>query len=229
MKGTYLIVGASRGIGAAVAEHLAIKVDKLLTASRSNSSWGDWVSADVTTDQGIDAIKAHVGDKPLNGLLYLGGVWEENAFTDDYDFLASTRGETRNVIAVNLTAPILLAQALAPNLAKVSDPRIILMGSTSGLECSEPREIATGASKFGLRGAALSLQAALEHLNVGVTLINPEDVATEEVLGDIAKGLSPPQELIPMADIIRTIDYVLETSPASTPREINVFQRSSGC
>lgn len=87
MKRTYLLVGGSRGIGQAVAQHLVANDDRVMCVSRSKSSSGIWIQADVTSDNGVDAIKAHVRDKPLDGLLFIAGIWEENAFTENYNFL----------------------------------------------------------------------------------------------------------------------------------------------
>jgi len=227
MPPTYLIIGASSGLGAAAAAHLAPRA-QVYAASRRPSAHGTWIEADVSIDAGIDACAAALGDAPLDGLLYMGGVWEERAFTDAYDFHNRPRAETRNVIAVNLTAPILLAQALAPNLARARDPRIVLIGSTSALDQFAPYEVANTASKFGLRGVALSLHHALRPQKVGVTLINPANIDTPGVQDDIAAGDFAPQVPIPMADIVHTLDYVLGCSRASVPQEINLLQRDPG-
>lgn len=114
---TYLIIGASRGIGGGTAAHLAETGAEVLSVSRSPSSVGTWIEADVGSVKGIETVKAAVGNRPLDGLLFLGGVWEKGAFTDEYSFLDSPVEETLNMIAVNLTAPILLAQGLAKNLS----------------------------------------------------------------------------------------------------------------
>jgi len=228
MQRSYLVVGASKGIGAAVATHLDAQGAQILSVSRTPSPIGDWIEADVSTDAGIDAIAARLGDGPLDGLLYMGGIWEDGAFTDDYDFLSRPRSETRAVIAVNLTAPILLSQVLAANLAQAPDPRIVMIGSTSGLDRFAPVEVANTASKFGLRGAAQALATSLRPQKIGVTLINPGNVGTPEVMDDIATGAFGPQDPIPMADILHSIDYVLGCSALTTPEEINLFQRNPG-
>jgi len=44
-------------------------------------------------------IKATLGMPPIDALLFMGGVWENNAFTDAYDFLKSSDQETRFVIS----------------------------------------------------------------------------------------------------------------------------------
>ncbi len=80
MNRNYVLIGGSRGIGQAVAQHLVANGDNVLSVSRSESRYGTWVQADVTTDAGVEYIKAQLGDKPLDGLLIIAGIWEENAF-----------------------------------------------------------------------------------------------------------------------------------------------------
>lgn len=224
-KGTYLIVGASRGLGAAVAAHLAPRVDRLFTASRTHAAQGTWIQADVATDEGLDALRAAVGDGPLDGLLFLGGTWEQDAFTKDYDFARSPRAETRAVIAVNLIAPILLTQGLADNLALAPNPRVVFIGALSGLDNAATVEVANTASKFGLRGAAQALALALRPQGIGVTVVNPGNLATPEVLEDIAGGAFGAQVPIPLEDLLRTLDYLLSLSADAVPQDINLMQK----
>jgi NAD(P)-dependent dehydrogenase (short-subunit alcohol dehydrogenase family) len=218
-----LVVGGSRGIGAAAAVHLVAQGHDVLAVSRGPAVAGTWVRADVTTDAGIAAIVAAVGDGALDALLYLGGTWEEGAFTDAFRFDASPPEETRRVIAANLVAPILLAQALAPALRRSANPRIVLMGALTSKDKAASPEVANTASKFGLRGAAQSLTQALP--GMGVTVVNPGNVATPEVEADIAAGRFGAQVPIPMADLLSALDFVLSCSADTTVAEIDLHQR----
>jgi NAD(P)-dependent dehydrogenase (short-subunit alcohol dehydrogenase family) len=220
---TLVIVGGSRGIGAAACRHFAARGDAVIAVSRGPAAAGRWVQADVATDAGVTAVAAAVGDGAADALLYLGGTWEDHAFTDAFRFAASPPAETRRVLAVNLAAPILLAQALAPALARAQNPRIVLMGALSGRDNAASVEVANTASKFGLRGAAQALRLALP--GTGVTVINPGNVATPEVEADIAEGRFAAQVPIPMPDLLATLDYVLGASAATTVAEIDLHQR----
>jgi NAD(P)-dependent dehydrogenase (short-subunit alcohol dehydrogenase family) len=218
-----LIVGGSRGIGAAAASHLFAAGHEVLAASRGPAVAGLWIGADVATDAGIAAIVAAVGDAALDAFLYLGGTWEDGAFTDAFRFETSPPDETRRVLDVNLVAPILLAQALAPALRRAPNPRIVLMGALSSKDNAATSEVANTASKFGLRGAAQALTLALP--GVGVTVVNPGNVATPEVETDIAEGRFGPQVPIAMADLLSALDFVLSCSAATTVAEIDLHQR----
>ena len=222
---TYLLIGASRGIGGSTAQYLASKGAEILGVSRSPALAGTWIEADVGTDQGIYHIVEAVGDRVLDGLLFLGGTWEKGAFTEAYDFVASPKGEVRELISINLIAPILLARALAPNLAKAQNPRIILNGALSGLPNAATAEVANTATKFGLQGVAQSLNLSLRAYGVGVTVVNPGNVATPEVIEDIAEGRFGSQVPIPIEDVLHTYEYILSLSASTVPVEINLAQK----
>lgn len=63
---------------------------------------------------------------------------------------------------------------------------------------------------------------------MGPTLINPGDIATPGVWEGIETGLFGPPPSIPMADIPHRVDYVLSCSAATTPTQIDLFQRNPG-
>ncbi len=225
-KKQILVVGASRGIGAAVAQHFAQKGENVISVSRSQPIAGEWIQADISTAEGIQSIIDTVDESRLDALLFMGGVWEHGAFTEEYNFMQSSDQETRYVVAVNTIAPIELTKKLTKNLAKSDNPRAIFIGSLSGLDNAASIEVANTASKFGLRGAAQALNIALHDYKIGVTVINPGNVATEEVLADIEEGRFGQQVPIPLADIISSIDWILTLSNAVNIGEINMQQKN---
>jgi 3-oxoacyl-[acyl-carrier protein] reductase len=222
-----LLIGGSRGIGLAVAEYYQDKVTNLVCVSRNSSKFGKWVKADISEQEGIDKVCAVFNDRSLDALLFLGGTWEKGAFTTDYNFSNSSYDEIDHVIAVNLIAPIKLVKGLIPSFKKSKFPKIILIGSLSGLDHQASREVANTASKFGLRGAAQALQIELSNTGISVTVINPGNVATPEVLNDIADSTFSPQIPIPLSDLISVIDCSLKLSQASYIPEINLAQLKS--
>jgi 3-oxoacyl-[acyl-carrier protein] reductase len=221
-----VVIGASRGIGAAVAQHFVQTGDYVLSVSRSQPIAGEWIQADVSTSEGIKSVADTIGESRLDALLFMGGVWEDGAFTEQYNFMQSSDLETRYVIAVNTIAPIELTKQLAKNLVKSDNPRAIFIGSLSGLDNSASIEVANTASKFGLRGAAQALKLALRDYKIGVTVINPDNVATEEVIVDIEEGRFSQQVPIPLADIISAIEWILTLSKTVDIGEINMQQKS---
>ncbi|MEM7626612.1 MAG: SDR family NAD(P)-dependent oxidoreductase [Planctomycetota bacterium] len=213
---TYLVMGASRGLGASVTEYLHANGNHVFALSRSPAVAGDWVEADVSTDEGIDKVVEAIGGRTLDGLLYMGGTWEKGAFTDEYEFLKSPRAETRNVIEVNLVAPILLVQALAANLRRAENPRVLLMGSMSGLPNT--------ATMFGLQGVAEAINLALRGSGIGVSVIKPDNMATPEVERDIEQGLVDEQTPVALSELSRTVDYLLNAGATALPTVVNLTQ-----
>ncbi|MEM1153643.1 MAG: SDR family oxidoreductase [Pseudomonadota bacterium] len=229
----YVIVGGSRGIGAAATQHLVDAGHRVIAISRTPARAGTWVAADIATEAGlrcaVDAITAQLNQQgeetPLDGLLFLGGVWEAGAFTGDYDFLASPAQETRFLLAVNLAAPILLAQALVTPLSRAENPKIILNGSCTGLPNEASIEVANTATKFGQQGITEALNLALNALGISVTVVNFANVATPEVLDDIATGAFGKQVPIPLQDLLITYDYLLQLSADTVPQSLDLRQK----
>jgi 3-oxoacyl-[acyl-carrier protein] reductase len=222
MFNTILVAGASRGIGLAVAEHLAPKSRRLLAVSRTPSSIGHWVCADLSDRSGIETVAQALGSDTLDALLYMGGTWETNAFTREYCFETCSDEDIARVIAVNLVAPIRLVQALLPALRRSDNPKIMLMGALSGRDNFPAREVANSASKFGLRGVVHALREELRSQQIGVTLINPGNVGTPEVLSDLGEGALLGGHAIPLSDLLCIIDCVLSLSRATCVKEIDL-------
>jgi 3-oxoacyl-[acyl-carrier protein] reductase len=224
-KKRYLVIGASRGIGAAVAGHLDQQGHDILSVSRTPSLIGEWIQADVSTAAGIATVVSCVKDRSIDGLLYLGGVWERGAFTSEYDFTQSPDEETRFVINVNLIAPIEITKRLHPNLTKSQNPRAVFIGALSGLDNAASPEVANTASKAGLRGATQALRLSLAKTGIGFTVINPGNVETAEVLADIKEGRFPDQSPIPLRDLCSLIDWILSLSRHTDVGEVSLLQK----
>lgn len=224
-KREIVVVGASRGIGAAVAQHFAHKGDSIFSISRGQPVSGQWIQADISTPEGIKSIVNSIGESTVDALLFMGGVWENGAFTDQYDFMTSPDKETRFVIAVNTIAPIELTKQLAKNLAKSDNPRAIFIGALSGMDNSATTEVANTASKFGWRGATQALKFALRNYKIGISVINPGNIATKEVTADIEEGRFASQVPIALEDVISSIEWILSLSNAVDIGEINMYQK----
>ncbi|BCL39977.1 SDR family oxidoreductase [Nostoc sp. MS1] len=219
---TILVAGASRGIGLAVAEHFIDQCARLLAVSRTEAPVGEWVQADLSDLAGIETVVTAIRDDSLDALLYMGGTWETYAFTSQYCFESCSDEDIVRVIAVNLVAPIRLVKALLPALRRSDNPKIIFMGALSGRDNFPGREVANSASKFGLRGVVHSLREELRSQQIGVTVINPGNVGTPEVLADIAAENLTGSEAMPLSDLVRIIDCILSLSRATCIKEIDV-------
>lgn len=221
-----LIVGASRGIGAEMVNHFSNSGYEVFGVSRSPAKECEWINADISTPDGIQYLIAQVGTIPIDALLFSGGVWEEYGFMEGFDFRNTSDLETRYIMSVNLIAPIEITKGIIKNLSLASNPRAIYLGALSGLEQGASSQVAYSASKFGLRGAIQALRLALKEEGIGFSVINPGNVATEEVLMDIKEGNFREQTPIPISDIILATELILSLSHTVEVGDINLMQKN---
>src|SRR5262249_44339374 len=114
-----LVTGGTQGIGAAIAEELRGLGANVLVVARKG---GD-VRADVTTAEGRARIVAAVNERgPLHVLVH-------NAGGNVRGKLVSYDDATiQNMIALNLTAPVLLSRDLHPQLRAAGGTSVIHVG-----------------------------------------------------------------------------------------------------
>ncbi len=215
-----LITGASKGLGESFAKHLGRTDDVLYLVSRTRPSSLDledgisrhWIEADLTAPNIHDKILAQVPE--LDVLIHNAATWESTAFSRNYQFEAIPEAETRAILELNLTAPILLTQVFLPMLKYSDNPKIVLIGSTSGLENVAMQEVAYNASKFGLRGMAHALRETLRQDRIGVTVINPGSIGWE---GNVSTDF-----LIPPLDIVNLTRTIITMSRQTVVKEIDM-------
>lgn len=219
-----LILGASRGLGYALAEHLAHTGDELLLVARQPArgsvlSHATWIATDLSNSAGAsDTIANAVGTQPLDAIIANVGIWEAGAFADTYSFERTSDEETARIMTVNVTTTLMLVRRLLPNLRASENPKIIVIGSVSGLENSGTKEVAFAASNFAKRGMVHALRESLRADRIGVTIIEPGYMATPEVLADL--GSEQSHRAIPLQDIATLVEAVLKMSRRTNVKQI---------
>lgn len=91
---------------------------------------------------------------------------------------------------VNLRAPIQLARAAAPEMVRRGEGQLVFMSSMSG-KVTTPGQSLYSATKYGIRGFALSLGGDLHGSGVGVTTVFPGLVSGVGMFADT--GLDVPR------------------------------------
>ncbi len=225
-----LVIGGSKGLGHALIQGLhqegrqffIVSRTQPLVLQRNTTITATWIRADLTEQAFTHAIKEAIGTTAIDALIYNAGIWEENAFSDQYDFLKDDPLHISNIITTNLTAAILCVQSLLPNLSETA--KIILIGSTSGIENNRSKEVAYQASKFGLRGLNNALRENLRKTKVTSTVINLGDLSTKipYELGEKAVFDQIGYRLIPVHDVVKVVSCVIELSPAAYLKEIDM-------
>lgn len=227
----YLIFGASRGIGALFAIELPEPDDRIWIVSRSapdNLPTTDaeriWIQADLSQPDVGRVVAEAVGGGAVDVLIYNAGIWEEHAFTDAYDFEQVPDEETARIMTVNLTSPIICIQHLLPALRRSERGKIILIGSTSGLENVGDPSVAYAVSKFGLRGVAHALRKALRGEPITTTVLNLGNIGTL-TYADGVMSFEPVEAdltMIPLADLVATMRYLVSLSGDSLVKEMTL-------
>lgn len=228
MNKTFLIYGVSKGLGKAMIEGLAAPADKIYGVSRSEPTSNHpnfhWIKADLATLTSAQEIKQVIKDEPIDYLIYNVGIWESHAFTDEYRFDESSDIETINMIQTNITSCILNLKMMLANLKKSPNAKIILIGSTWGLDNHNGQEVTFSATKYALRGVVQSLRETLRQHQIGISIINLGYLATEYSLDVTAEEVIALTQgsLIPLSDVLSAIRFILNTSKACCVKEIDM-------
>lgn len=232
MSKNFIIFGASQGLGDAFVKGLPIEGDTVWMVSRTRPKSLDlndgvnrkWLSIDLSSQQQITILKETLQGIAIDVLIYNVGVWEKRGFEDDYTFDQDEVADISNLININLTSTITYIQALLPNLRQAKNGKIILIGSTAGLDHTNNAQVSFVTSKFGLRGITNALREHVRKDRISVTCINPGELAAEIPYEEGAEKAILLYEgtRIPVQDIVSIVQCVISLSPVSCVKEINI-------
>ncbi len=212
----WLVTGASRGIGLAVAQRAVAAGDRVALLARGDgvmaaaSALGEQalgLQADVTdrasVQAALDALLARWGRLDIvvnNAGLHRGGRVGRLAPED-----------WQAVLDTNLTGALNVISCARPSLAAGS--AIVNVGAVVGFR-GFPGDAAYGASKAGLAGLTRALAIELAGAAIRVNLVIPGLVLTEMTGGLSEKALQSMRNTIPLArygeadEIAEVIDWV---------------------
>jgi short-subunit dehydrogenase len=170
-----LLTGATGGLGRAIAEALAGRGATLLLSGRSSEalealaaelpgSGHAALPADLAEPGEAERLAAEGG--PVDILVANAGL-PAAGLLEDFTAL-----EVQRALRVNLESPMLLAQALFPAMLAQGSGHLLFVASLAG-KAPAPRSSIYSATKFGLRGFALSLRSDLGPQGVGVSIVSP--------------------------------------------------------
>jgi gluconate 5-dehydrogenase len=179
-----LVTGASTGIGAGIATALA-RAGATVARSARTLDAADGFPADLTDRTQIDDLAERVGDA-LGAPTILVNAAAVNLRPPLDDL---TPAEWDRTIALNLTAPHLLAQRLAPGMVDAGYGRILNLASQQAIRAFG-NSGAYGASKAGIVGLTRSQAEAWAPYGVTANAISPafvETPSTAAVFADPAR------------------------------------------
>ena len=179
-KKVVLISGASRGIGAAIAMHLASLGYKVIGTARSEFKFDKPsdnlipLKLDITCRESIKNCAAKLKEQNL-----LPDILINNAgITSDQLFLRMKDDEWDNVLATNLTGTFNLTKAFIKNMIKNRYGRIINISSISGL-MGNLGQVNYSSAKAGLSGFTKSLAKEVGSRNITVNSVAPGFIETD--------------------------------------------------
>ena len=218
-----LVTGASGGIGAAIARRLSAEGARVALSYGHNRDGAEQlaasldgetlvVRADMARVPEVRELLATVEESlgPVDVLVANAGVGRIRALED------ITEEDWNEAIAVNLTAPFLLAQAVAPGMRERRFGRILFMSSvaafTGGIVGPH-----YAASKAGVNGLTHALASRLAADGITVNAIAPALIeqtgmlpgSNEELRSRIPVGrLGRPEEVAELATAVLANGYV---------------------
>ncbi|MDQ7903761.1 SDR family oxidoreductase [Phytohabitans sp. ZYX-F-186] len=231
-----LVTGARRGIGAALAtglaqpdrtlllHHLAApdEVAQVARQCRERGAEVRTLEADLSDPGAVRDLAVHAG--PVDVLV------NNAARASNVDIRGLELGEWQATFAVNVTAPMLLAQAFAAGMAERGWGRIVNITSAT-VRLGGPSGPSYVSSKAALVGLTRSLARALGRSGITVNAISPGAIQTQgevELAGGredpeaVARTLAAqavPRRLVP-DDLVAAVRFLVSDGAAATTGQV---------
>lgn len=233
--GSALVTGASRGIGLGIAEMLARRNYGLTLVARDSqrlehiaARLGELgarqvvtVAADLAGEGAADRIaEAHNHAFATLDVLVLNAGVGSVGEIGQYPMRRFDK-----TIAVNLRSPFELLQATLPHLTEAarsnggSGARVVALSSITGVY-AEPGLAAYGATKAALLSLVTTLNAEKSDQGIVGTVISPGYVETD--MTEWIQDRIPGERMIPVSDVVRLVEMVIDLSPRSVVPQILV-------
>jgi len=211
----YLITGASRGIGRAIAEKLAAADVELFLHGRDTVALAETCKAvkshcarivslihDLATPEGVCSLISQVGDDSLDLLVNNAGI----AIVKPFCEITSTEWE--QTLGVNVTAPFLLMQHFAPRMPPgASIVNILSIAAKTGFA----NWSAYCMSKFAMEGFSQAVREELREHKIRVINIYP--AATDTEIWNNVEGDWPRHKMISPEEVASAVVFALSQPP----------------
>lgn len=172
-----LVTGGTKGIGAAIVDHLSAAGARVATTARTAAPTSAelFIQADVGTDAGVDKTVSEV-HRQFGGLDIV--VHNAGGYRFDHDQARHTDAEWHEVLNLNLLAPVRIDRAVTPWLVAQASGAIVHITSIAGvIPTTGPLPYA--AAKSALRTYSRGLSAQLGPAGVRVNTVLPGFIRTE--------------------------------------------------
>jgi short-subunit dehydrogenase len=224
-----LITGASRGIGRAIAQKLAVPGVTLLLHGRDTAALAETCKAvgsncarvvklihDLATEKGMAALISQVGSEPIDILVNNAGIAVVKPFRE------ITPDEWQQTLSVNVTAPFRLMQRFAGQMPPGSSiVNILSIAAKTGFA----NWSAYCMSKFALEGLSQSIREELRDRCIRVINIYPAATSTE--IWDSVSGDWPREKMMSADQVADTVAFAL-SRPDSVAVENITLSNAAG-
>ncbi|GAB4173985.1 MAG: SDR family oxidoreductase [Wenzhouxiangellaceae bacterium] len=223
---TAIITGASMGVGAATARAFAERGanvvmiargrDRLEAAARElaeTCAAGDRIMTEAldVSDQGalqaaLDRIRARFGG--IDILVNNAGYHARGPFE------TLTPEQIRQMIEVNLTAPLVATRLVLDDLKRSQRPAVINVASLAG-RTPVPGSVVYSATKFGLRAFGMALAEELHGSRIRIASVSPGPIDTAFIMDDIdsVSDLTFSQPIVTPEQVAAAIVRLVEGGP----------------
>jgi len=172
-----VITGASRGIGAAIANHFIELGDTVVALSRSGDApegVAKSFAVDVADSSAVNAaIKSAIEEFGPVGVCVLNA-----GITKDGLAMRMSDEQWRDVLSINLDGAFYTARACLSSMIRAREGSVIFIGSISPF-MGVPGQANYAAAKAGLYGLARSLATEVAARNVTVNVVAPGLIDTD--------------------------------------------------
>jgi NADP-dependent 3-hydroxy acid dehydrogenase YdfG len=232
---TAIVTGASSGIGEATAHVLAEDgADLCLAARRADrlesiaeeirSETGAEVEVTPTDVTDPDAVRALV-DATVDRFGGVDIAVCNAGLAVDKPVAELSDDDYRKMTGVNVDGMFYTARETIPHLVE-SEGNLVFLGSMSGNH-PRPYNPVYAATKWWVRGFAVSLQGSIGEDNVGVTCVNPTEVRTEfgSESGTPSKEAFAEGEVTEPIEVADAIAYAVRQRPPNSILSLDLYRR----
>lgn len=220
---TVLITGGTRGIGKKIADDLLglganliltgthpEEIEKLNLDAKGKDLTATYFAVDLLKPEQLDAFIKELEQFPkIDCLINNAGInrlnYIQNAIASDWD----------DMLAVNLTAPFKLLNAISPRMIRNNFGRIVNIASIFSKISKEKRTVYS-ATKFGIHGLTVGVSNDLARHNILVNTVSPGFVLTDLTRQNISESEMqilaeqvPAKRLAQTSDISNVVVFLL--------------------
>ncbi len=190
--GNVLLTGATGGIGTAIARAFGARGANLILTGRRAAVLNELaaevsgrpIPCDLSRREEVERLATEANATAIDVFVANAALPASGVFTE------LTQEQIDRMLEVNLRAPIALARALAPPMIEAKRGHMVFISSLAG-KAAGPASSLYAATKFGLRGFALSLREDLRQHGVGVSTVLPGFIRGAGMFADAGTSLPP--------------------------------------